>query len=750
MKTFPTTLLILLLFSFSLYSQPVQKERPKVALVLSGGAAKGMAHIGVLKVLEEVGIEPDIITGTSMGSIIGGLYALGYSADTLEKIVIEQDWDQVLSDQIPLRKVIFEEKPYFENQLVELPFENGKFKTPRGLIYGQQIDLLLSRLALPAYPVSDFSDLPIPFKCVASDIVQGKAVVLEDGYLPLAMRSSMSIPTAFTPVSKDSMLLIDGGLIRNFPVAEAVESGADIVIGVYTGWQQADLKDLSSFSDIMLQAGFLLSLRDAEEQLPAVDVYIEPRLTGYSGQDFERSDSIIARGEAAARDKIDQLRRLAESLEAYGPAPPRRSLPSVDWIYLSDIIVEGNQRFSDEEVIGRSGLATSRIIQVEDLEAAITRLVGTNFFEKVSYRLHQENGLTILTLECIEKTPTLIRAAIHYDRYTGAGLLANYNVRNVLLPASRFTFTGMIADNYRFHLNYLKYLGEVQKTSLSSTISLTRDEIPIFQDRRQNETFRLLEFLVDMKLQSRIGMNHMLGGGLQREQLSFKPRISSNPLFSRLNYTNYNAYAFWEMNTLNSNRFPTGGTRLSVEFKVLNNDNFEVEDPSLPEDEPPVDSLFAFDPYFKFTAQAESFLPLHPRASIVLRPFAGFIFNPSNSFGDFYLVGAPVALTRRSIPFYGPNANQIVAQYAAGIGIGYQHQLRKNLFWSLDANAGWFTSPDLSRRSFTQPSEFNAGVGASVGYDSFLGPARLTLMFPFTGEDLPSRLNFFLSIGHRF
>jgi NTE family protein len=211
---------IIFLLPPGLQGQQLQ-ERPKVGLVLSGGAAKGMAHVGVLKVLEEVGIEPDIITSTSMGSVIGGLYAIGYRADSMETLLLQQDWEQVLSDRMELENVILEEKDYFENQLFEIGYKNGQFIPPSGLIYGQQVDNLLSRLAIPAYRTEDFRDFPIPFRCVAADIVEGQPVVLDSGDLAGAMRASMAIPTAFTPVEREGQILIDGGLIRNFPVEEA-------------------------------------------------------------------------------------------------------------------------------------------------------------------------------------------------------------------------------------------------------------------------------------------------------------------------------------------------------------------------------------------------------------------------------------------------------------------------------------------------------------------------------------------------
>lgn len=749
MRTLFVTLLVLLMAIPLCYAQS-DASRPKVAVVLSGGAAKGIAHIGVLKVLEEAGIQPDIITGTSMGSIIGGMYAIGYRADTLEKLILALDWSEVLSDEIPLEKVNFEEKPYFENHLLELTFQDGHIHAPTGLIYGQQVELLLSRLALPAYTIEKFADYPIPFLCVAADIAQGESVILDEGYLPTALRSSMSIPTMFTPIPKDSLLLIDGGLIRNFPVAEAVDMGADIVIGVYTGWKQAELEDLGDLSNIMLQSAFLLSLKDAKAQTPYIDLYIEPDLSGYSASDFNKADSIIAIGERAARAKFEELKNLADSINQLYSNTPKQQLPQVTALHLGQIRVEGNSLFTDDEIIGRSGLSQGTIVGVDDLENAINNLVGTNYFEKVTYQLNQQNGLTILTLKCIEKAPNLIRLAIHYDKYIGAGIRLNWSSRNMIFPASKISFTGTLADNYRYRLDYLKYLGKESRTALVGHIGLTKDEIPIFQNGRQNESFRLIEFLLDARLQKRMGMNHLAGIGMQRAHLFFTPVVSSQPDFSKLNYTNHNAYAFWEMNTLNSNTSPTKGKTVFAEVKMLNNNRFNVV--GLEEDDIPLsqDSLFDFDPYLKISANANFFIPLHPKASITFSPFVGMVFNPGNTFGDFYLIGAPTALTRRSIPFYGLNANQLVAQFALGSGIGYQHRIRRNLFFSVDANIGWFSPPDINEQRFTSPSNNVLGFGTSIAYDSFLGPAKFTIMYPIAGDDLPNQLNFFLSIGHRF
>jgi len=747
----PSLFLFLWLFlPFAYTQQAPVPQRPKVALVLSGGGAKGMAHIGVLKVLEEVGITPDIITGTSMGSIVGGLYAIGYRADTLEQLVLQQDWGQLLSDRVGLRSVIFEEKAYFENQLVELPLRGGRVKVPLGLIRGQRIENLLTQLTLPARRIHDFRQLPIPFRCVAADIVHGKPTVIDKGRLAEAMRASMAIPTVFTPVDQDSMLLIDGGLIRNFPVQEAKAWGADLVIGVYTGWVKVPKEKLDNFSKIMLQSGFLMSLKDAERQMPMVDYYIEPDLAGFGAQDFNRADSIIRQGERAARLMLPQLKKLADSLQAMPAAPAVRTLPTADTFCIDHIQVVGNQRFTAEEIIGKCNLEAGEAYGLDEMQLGIDRLVGTNYFEKVNYHFQETDNQLTLVINCLERAPTLLKTAINYDNYLNAGFLFNLSARNLLLPSSRLMLTGTIAEQYRLHLNYLKYIDEQQLWAGLANFSLTRDEVPVFQSGQQNESFKLVEGFLDMRLQRRLGNNVAASLGLQREHLYFNSTVGPQPVFKQLDYVNYNVYASLEVNTLNRNIFPTAGTRLSFEVKGMNNHQYKLEGFN-PDSGINPDSLVAFNTYLKVSLHSQSYIPLNKQASITVRPFAGLVTNPSNTFGDFFLLGAPASLTRRSIPFYGLKPNQVVAQTILGCGVGYQYFLTDKLMYALNLNAALLAQPGPYTNLLPRLSDLVTGVGVSGGYNSMLGPVKLSLMYPLSVPGNQQReFLFFLSIGHRF
>ena len=332
---------VLFLFPFIGLAQSDVKERPKIGYVLSGGGAKGMAHVGVLKVLEEVGLQPDYITGTSMGSIMGGLYAIGYSADEIALLIETIDWNSVLTNEIPANQVIMRRKDDYSRFIAEMPVHDGKPELPSGLIEGQKLSELFSDLTWRQAGVNDFNDFPTPFSCIGTDILRGGKVEMNSGDLSSAMRASMAIPSVFTPVIRDSVhILVDGGVVRNFPVQEVIDMGADIVIGVYVGFDsEMEPEQLRSLTSVMTRTSLLSGAADVQSQVPLVDYMIVPDLTGYTPASFTSGKEIMERGEVAARAQIEKLRALADSINSMGPPPSKHQLPSQDSILIEDISV---------------------------------------------------------------------------------------------------------------------------------------------------------------------------------------------------------------------------------------------------------------------------------------------------------------------------------------------------------------------------------------------------------------------------
>ena len=294
--------------------EPVKKQRPKIGLVFSGGGAKGFAYIGMLRVFQEVGLHIDYIGGTSIGSIMGGLYAIGYSPDEIEKMIRAQDWDALLLDDIPRKYIAYEEKEFLEGSIISLPFKKRKIGLKQSLYKGQQVNLLLNRFFSPAWNITDFSKLQTPFFCIGTNLFNGNAEVLKSGYLPMAVRSSMSIPGYFSPTFYNGYYLVDGGIVDNYPADQIRKEGAQYIIG---GDVQSGLADsitqLNTMTEIIGQIVFFHGIKANEEAEKIIDLNIHFEVPA-GMMDFAKYDTIIAYGEKVARDHYSELKALADSL----------------------------------------------------------------------------------------------------------------------------------------------------------------------------------------------------------------------------------------------------------------------------------------------------------------------------------------------------------------------------------------------------------------------------------------------------
>ncbi|MCD4652138.1 MAG: patatin-like phospholipase family protein, partial [Candidatus Cloacimonetes bacterium] len=403
--------------------------RPKIGLALSGGGAKGLAHIGVLKVLESYNIPIDYITGTSIGSIIGGLYAIGYSADEIEELITQLDWDELLMDKQSRRHLAMEEKDIMARYAVTLPMKDYMPSLPKGLIAGQNFSALISDLTLSVHHIKDFSNLPTPFLCVATNIETGDAVVLDKGYLPDAIRASMSIPSMFTPIEIDGQLLVDGGLVENFPVAQCRKMGADIVIGVDVGSLYKDRSMLISLVSIMEQAVGFQNLKSVVDERKLCDILILPEVDLFRITDFRKADTLIVLGEKATQLKSTELEDLTTLLKDFPEVFRYLPVKDVDSVYVKKIKTVGLDKVSKNLIIGKLGLKDSRWIKSEEIRDAIQRLCGSNYFERVTYRLEPVPGGVNMIIRVVEKTTNFFQVGLNYNCELNAALLLNATLR---------------------------------------------------------------------------------------------------------------------------------------------------------------------------------------------------------------------------------------------------------------------------------------------------------------------------------
>jgi len=381
------------------------RERPKIGLALSGGGARGGAHVGVLKALEELDVPIDYIAGTSMGAIIGGMYAAGYNADELEQVLEDMNWSGAMTDKLPRRQQSMRKKDLDAQFLIpyRVGFNKGGIQLPLGVVEGQHLDQVFHRILLPVQGISDFDQLSIPFRAVATDLVTGEEVVISGGSLPDALRASMSVPGAFAPVVLNGRKLVDGGMVNNLPVSVVRDMGADIVIAVDISTPLLTEEQLVSVLKVAEQLTGFLTRRNTEEQIASLgpgDILLIPDLEGVSAADFENADEIAKKGLEAAMARREDLAVLSMP-QVQDPAerPPilDHSLPA----YLVQFITINNGSVLDDEIIrSRLELEPGQPLDILALEKSVDRVYGLDVFESVTYNLVRneagEQGVEII------------------------------------------------------------------------------------------------------------------------------------------------------------------------------------------------------------------------------------------------------------------------------------------------------------------------------------------------------------------
>ncbi|MFV3415439.1 patatin-like phospholipase family protein [Pseudomonas nitroreducens] len=386
-------LLFALLLLLPLGTLAANMPQPKIGLVLSGGAARGLAHIGVLKALDEQGIHVDAIAGTSMGAVIGGLYAAGYTPKELEQLALELDWKQALSDSPPRVDVPFRRKQDDRDFLVKqkLSFrDDGTLGLPLGAIQGQNLSMLLESLLVHTSDTRDFDQLAIPFRAVATDIATGEKVVFSKGHLPQAIRASMSIPAVFAPVDVNGKLLVDGGMVDNIPVDVARQMGVDVVIVVDIGNPLADRKQLLTVVDMLNQSVTLMTRKNSEAQLATLkssDVLVQPPLSGFSSTDFGRVPQLIDAGYRATSILAPRLATLRKPADTEALALSEARTPGERRPVIDRIEVENNSKVSDDVILHYIRQPLGEPLDLERLQRDMSTLYGLDYFDQVQYRV---------------------------------------------------------------------------------------------------------------------------------------------------------------------------------------------------------------------------------------------------------------------------------------------------------------------------------------------------------------------------
>lgn len=569
MKQQTILLLLLLCISFSGMAQ-----RKKVGLVLGGGGAKGAAHVGVLKVLEEAGIPIDYIAGTSIGSIVGGLYSVGYSVEALDSMFRSQDWVFLLSDQVHRRHRSLASKEMREKYLVSLPFsKDQKTELPAGMMSGQNIYNLFSDMTIGYHDVASFDSLPIPFACVAVDLVSGRAIVLNKGSLPLAMRASMSIPGVFAPVETDGMVLVDGGALNNLPTNVVRDMGADIIIGVdlSNGWKSAE--QVKSMTGMIDQLTNIMGEENYRKNKADLDLYLNPNLQGYSAANFATDDInvMMTRGEREARSKWDEILELKKRIYPEGmeitEQPHRASYPAPDSILIAQIFFEGTTPENEEWIRKRIRLAENTFITIREIDNAISILYGSDLFAKVEYRMTTDTPSNLLfTLK--EKPQNNLNIGFRFDSEDMASILLNTTIKDLLGRGSVLSATTRL--NQDPYLLLACQLGNHSKRKFGVSYLLKFNDFRLYSNQKKLGTPSFVSQMAELSY-SDTYHNMRFKAGLRYDLFSYKDDLY-NPAYEPVAVTPegfFNYFASLKFDNFDQKYYPTKGIYGHVQGELL-------------------------------------------------------------------------------------------------------------------------------------------------------------------------------------
>ncbi|WP_313112548.1 patatin-like phospholipase family protein [Aequorivita sediminis] len=563
------------------FSQTKDNEDLKVGVVLSGGGAKGLAHIGALKVIEESGVRIDYIGGTSMGAIIGALYAAGYSANQLDSIFQKTDFNTLIRDNIPRSAKTFYEKEESEKYSLVLPFDNFKIGFPSGISKGQNVYNLISKLTSHVSTTSDFSKLPIPFFCIATDVETGKEVILERGYLPRAITASGALPSLFSPVIINDRVLIDGGVVNNYPINEVKAKGMDLIIGIDVQDSLKDRTRLKSAIDVLVQINNYRTINDMIEKRGKTDIYIHPNIQDFSVVSFDEGKKIVKSGIDEANKFREELLEVASKQK---PSEKEKvNIVNRDSIYIKEVKIEGLDNYTRSYVLGKLKLRTPDKVTFKAFNEGINNLSATGNFQDINYRfIEDDNQKNTLLLQLREsKSSMLLRFSAHYDDLFRTAALVNITKKRLLTNNDIASLDLIAGDNLRYNFQYYIDKGFYWSVGINSKYHFFDTEVPIsFIDPDINNELSLpinklsinySDFTNQIYFETLFRRSFVFSVGGEHKYLRYLSETIGadnnnipRTVFESTNY--YSAFGLLKYDTYDNSFFPKSGAYFSGDF----------------------------------------------------------------------------------------------------------------------------------------------------------------------------------------
>lgn len=701
------------------------QKRPKIGLTLSGGGAKGLAHIGILKAIDSAGLSIDYITGTSMGSIIGSLYAAGYSADTILYIARRMHWDQILSNQGSMRNIIMEEKDEYGKYDLELPWVNNFFRISTGVLEGQELWLKFSELLFPVYKIKNFDSLVIPFKCVATDISTGQAVVLDSGEIVSAVRASMAIPSVFTAVEYNGHLLVDGGIVRNFPVKDVREMGAQYIIGSNVTSNLLPANKVNNAIQVLLQVAFFREAEDTKLEVPLCNIYVKTPLEKYSMATFSNADEIIEAGLEEGRKLYPQLKKLADSLNTlYAPEIIDKELPSVQSVKISSYEVNGLKFTTQDFFIHTTGLLTNHVYTPQMLSYMVRRAAGTRYYNRIIYHLDpQPDHSAKIVFDVSENPLTFGKVSLHYNQFTGISAILNITSRDFFTPNSRSLVTFNIGETFDVKGEHLQYLGRNRKFALVLSTQFDQMNITTYMNTKEAGIYNQNYFVTDGKLGYSTNRDMTIGFGTRFEWTRYKPSITSVLEFNGTNDFP-TSYFYFNHNSLDRPVYPRKGIKSELEGDWVFTQNPDLQLHTNTFDS---DTVTASNAYPRITFHFESYSPLSNKSTLMFLLQSGINFQKGNIMNEFSIGGLTHSF-HNQITFAGLREGSFYSPSVAAIGTAFRYNMYGNLYLTGQANI-MFNNFINTKNNYYSAPDFLSGYALTFTYNFVLGPLELSAMY---------------------
>ncbi len=712
--------------------------RPKVGLTLSGGGAKGLAHIGILKAIDSAGLKIDYITGTSMGAIIGALYAVGYTGKEIEQLCKNLDWDILLSNQIPLRALSMEEKKQYARFAIDLPYSKNMIKLPTGVIEGQELNVKFLELFFSVYNVRKFKDMPIPFQCMATDLETGDLVVLDTGNIVPAVRASMAIPSIFTAVTIGNKKLVDGGLVRNFPVKNVRSMGADITIGSSVNSGLSTKEEISNPIDVILQMAFFKEAGDFKEEVPLTDIYIHIPLGKYNMSSFGSGREIMLLGDEAGKSNYLKFKKLADSLNLLGSPDTTIPMAKPDKkVFVRSYDVKGLKKTSKPFFIHLMDFYDHKYYSAIEISKALRRAYGSRYYNSITYTLEPLNGDTVNIIFRAQENPgTYLKAGVYYSIFRGINVNVNVTSRDFIFRNSRSMLSLALGESMQLETEYFQYFGRKKNVAVIAGFNIDRLNINTYNNFKRDGTYKQTFYKTYVNLQNS-GSNKVAAGvGTSWEYVQLKPTVKS-VLENKGHFSSTKSYVYLNANTLTQTFYPTRGIKFYSELGLVYN---QVAKINSFQNGLPVAADLSLSNYYRFVLDASLYVPLRKRFNFFTAFQAGINFsNKSNVLNNFYIGGINGSF-RNQVRFAGIQEATLNSATVAALQLGLRYTLFNNIY--IIGRVNGLVKDFAAEKNATSNKSFLSGYALTFAYKSPIGPLELSAMYSDQSKQLQSYVTF--------